>query len=491
MELRLLTVSGLVLLAAAVPLVGGALCGLIIALQLVLIVIRPIAAHLPGQTGASRPAQERPQFSVHVATHAEPPALVIRTLKALLAQDWPANGYEIIVMDNNTADEALWKPVETFCAAHSDRVKFLHRNNVEGAKAGALNIALAHTGPAATHIVTVDADYVVRPDFLMLAAGALNRTGADYVQFPQSYLGAASIASGVDAELEEYFRTNAVVAGEAEAVLLTGTLCVISKTALNAAGGWSGRTTTEDAELGVRLCNSGYAGRFIHQIVGQGLLPFCLKDLEKQRYRWCSGNFQTLLHHFGTILTPNGSLTLAKRVVILSQLTAWLNLALLPCALLLIWLVTGQANSVAAMLAAGGIVLSLCDVVVRVTGRALRDRLAPRVTLHALACRIALAPQSARATFDALCGGRLNFIVTDKSGAKSGARGGAVGGLYLCHSLLFAIAFAVLFTSQPVNFLIVAGLLSLMLPLPAAWITDRSLRSYYQAIVAAPKEVTR
>ncbi|QPM89651.1 glycosyltransferase family 2 protein [Pseudooceanicola algae] len=485
MDFRLLTICGVLLTAAVVPAVGAVLCAVILTVQIALMVLRPNLAHLPSRSSAEKHKDLSPRFSVHVATHSEPPELVIRTLAALLDQDWPAKDYEIILMDNNTADPALWKPVEAFCAPHSDRITFLHRTGVAGAKAGALNIALTHTDPRTTHIVTVDADYIVDRSFLGLAAGALTRTSADFVQFPQSYIGTAPWAAGVDAELEEYFRTNAVVADEAEAVLLTGTLCVISKEALIAAGGWSGATTTEDAELGVRLCQAGFAGRFINQVVGKGLLPLSLRDLEKQRYRWCSGNFQTLLKHTGTIFTPAGSVNLHKRLVIVSQLTAWLNLTLVPCLLMTVWLMTGQEHSVAASLAAGIIVLSLCDTAIRVIARGARDGLPLSVVLQALACRIALAPQSARATFDALAGTRLTFLVTDKSGGDAGR----LPPLPFHHLLLFAAAL-LLAGLQPHNPLVIFAVLTLLLPLPAALITDHSLRAYRKTIVSSDMEIT-
>ena len=40
--------------------------------------------------------------------------MVIETLQSLLALDYPA--YEVIVIDDNTDDEALWRPVEAWCA---------------------------------------------------------------------------------------------------------------------------------------------------------------------------------------------------------------------------------------------------------------------------------------------------------------------------------------------------------------------------------------
>ncbi len=482
--LRLAGLTVFLLLAILLPPVGAALCAVLLLLQLVMMLLRPLTLRLPPAAGEPRAASPAPVFSVHVATHSEPPELVIRTIAALQRQDWPAGRYEIIVMDNNTADPALWRPVQAYCARQGAGVRFLHRSGVQGAKAGALNIALAESRPDASHIVTVDADYIVTPGFLTLAAEALRKTGADYVQFPQAYRHAAGAAAGVDAELEEYFRSNATVADGAEAVLLTGTLCVISRQALLAAGGWSSATTTEDADMGVRLCNAGFSGRFIHQVVGQGLLPFSLGDLEKQRYRWCSGNFQTLLQHLGVIVTRRSALGLHKRLVIVSQLTAWFNLSLIPTALLCANLLLGRSDALVTRLAAWIILLSLLDVLIRIIGRALRDGHAPGTLVAALASRLALAPQSARATVDAIVGRKLSFVVTDKMGAA------ALSGRHLPwpHLVLALLSALLLGTAQPDHPVIVAALAALLLPLPAALLTEASLRRYRHSVLVTQAE---
>ncbi len=236
--------------------------------------------------------------------------------------------------------------------------------------------------------------------------------------------------------------------------------------------------------MGVRLCGAGYSGRFIDQVVGQGLLPFSLRDLETQRYRWCSGNFQTLLRHLRTILIPSGPLSLHKRLVVVSQLTAWFNLAMVPTVLLLALLVLDREHTLAASLAAVVIILSLCDVVVRIIGRGFRDRLGTGVIFRALACRIALAPRSARATFDAVAGASFTFIVTNKDGTGASGR----SAIPFVHLMLFVVPLMLLVGAAPSDPLIQAALLTLMLPLPAALVTDQSLRAYRLALGGAGTE---
>jgi hypothetical protein len=59
-------------------------------------------------TRMSVPDSELPMVSLHVPAHNEPPEMVIETLRSLLRLDYPR--YEIILMDDNTDDEARLDP---------------------------------------------------------------------------------------------------------------------------------------------------------------------------------------------------------------------------------------------------------------------------------------------------------------------------------------------------------------------------------------------
>ena len=458
----------------------AALCAALIFLQIAGLVMRCWANGQDLRVPLRPIPQATPVFSVHVATHNEPPALVIATVRALARQDWPASAVEIVVIDNNTEDPAVWQPVRDECDRLGDRVRFLHRTGVAGAKAGALNIALDHTRTDATHVVTVDADYAVDPDFLTNAAAALSLTGADYVQFPQAYAGCAGVADGVDAELAEYFQGSAQMADVAEAVLLTGTLCVISVPALRAVGGWSGRTVTEDADLGVRLCRAGFTGRFINQIVGRGLLPFSLRGLERQRHRWASGNLQTLIAHAAALLPWRAGMTVRQRAAILSQLTAWLTLSLLPVTALLCSLATGGGGETLIQLASLSVWLTVFDIVLRLLGQGRPEPMPGRIRFAAICHRAALAPVAACATVSALCGRPLAFAVTDKAGVArpTGASGASL--------ILFATAGAAVPLALTHGVLVTGAVLALLVPLPAGLALARVLDRYRRHVTMQP-----
>src|SRR6185312_766992 len=80
-------------------------------------------------------APHSPRVSIHVPVHNEPPGMVIDTIDALARLDY--DNYEVIVLDNNTADPATWRPVQAHCAQLGERFRFFHFDGIKGFKAGA------------------------------------------------------------------------------------------------------------------------------------------------------------------------------------------------------------------------------------------------------------------------------------------------------------------------------------------------------------------
>ena len=417
-----------------------------------------------------------PFFSVHVATYDEPPGLMLDTLRHLADQvGWSA--YEVIVLDNNTPDTATWAPLRRFCEVRPQTFRFHHFDNVAGAKAGALNLGLSLTDPRATHVVTVDADYRVSPDFLCRAATELRTLKADFIQFPQSYR-IEEAAPGVALELADYFQRHARLANGDEAVLLTGTLSVISRDALFGVGGWHSVTATEDAELGVRLCRAGYRGRFVDRVVGKGLLPLCFFSLSKQRTRWAGGNLRLLLAHL-----PMRGMTLRRRVAIVSQLTAWLNFAA-PAAL-----------GLAAGLAASALNLSMGPMIVQINALALlaavagatlplalngwRSHEPVSATVSASLTRLALVPVASLATVAAVLGVPQVFEVTEKRLGNAQTSLSPEGGLTFVMGLV--LTGSALFRGHDVGALASSLLL---FPLLAGWVTRTELSAYAKSLEA-------
>jgi cellulose synthase/poly-beta-1,6-N-acetylglucosamine synthase-like glycosyltransferase len=353
----------------------------------------------------------RPYFSVHVPTHNEPPEVVIATLEHISALEY--DRFEVIVIDNNTIDSKLWKPVQAACARLGSKFRFYHRDNVIGAKAGALNIAAELTDKAATHFAIVDADYQVTKDFLTSAAHAIRRTGAAFVQFPQAYRNHARALS-VATELADYFLVVASGTNRQQAMLLTGTLSVIDREAFEGVGGWSSETITEDAELGVRLYLGDYRGVYIQKTVGFGMLPLNFEGLATQRDRWAAGNVQTLLAAIRKGLMPFNKPALA----IWSQLTAWVSLCAIPAFALIVLAFLPDDHKLAgpsAILAGLTITNSLLSSPIRWSQGDREHPMNLSTWLRVRRVKLALLWTSSFAWIPVLFGARMTFSRTPKS----------------------------------------------------------------------------
>ena len=240
---------------------------------------------------------ELPLVSIHVPAYNEPPELLKETLDALAALDYP--NFEVLVIDNNTKDPAVWEPVEEHCARLGHRFRFFHVDPLSGFKAGALNFALRQTDPAAEVVAVIDADYVVHPLWLRDMVPAFQDPEIAIAQAPQDYRDADQNAfkAMCMAEYRGFFLLGMVTRNERNAIIQHGTMTMIRRTALVEMDGWAEWCITEDAELGLRLFEAGYKALYIPYTYGRGLMPDSFSDFKKQRYRWAYGAVRILAHH--------------------------------------------------------------------------------------------------------------------------------------------------------------------------------------------------
>lgn len=278
------------------------------------------------ERGMDLPAGELPFVSLHVPAHNEPPDMVIQTLTSLRRIDYPQ--YEIIAIDDNTEDEASWRPVERWCAENG--VKFVHLSDWPGYKSGALNHALRElTDPAAEVIGVVDSDYQIDPGFLRRCAPLFADPKVGFIQAPQDYRDwqHSSYFRRLYYSYKYFFSVSQPSRNERNGAIFAGTMGLIRRRALEEVGGWDEWCITEDAELSLRLLRAGWSGLHVDQSWGYGVMPLTFEALKSQRYRWCFGGIQILRMHWRSLLpgraTPANQLTLGQRWAYLSGALQW------------------------------------------------------------------------------------------------------------------------------------------------------------------------
>ncbi len=370
------------------------------------------------------PAEELPKVSIHIPAHNEPPDMLKQTLDAVARLEYP--NFECVLVVNNTPDPALWMPIEEHCKTLGPRFKFVLANNLQGFKAGALRLAIEHTAADAEVLGIIDADYVVHPDWLKDLVPLFHDPSVGLVQAPQDHRdGERSVMHhAMNAEYAGFFDIGMVQRNEYNAIIVHGTMCLVRRAALEAAGGWSSDTICEDTDLGLSILELGWQAHYTNRRYGHGLLPDSFEAYKKQRHRWAYGGFQILKKHWKRFL-PGASLLTRdqKREFALGWLN-WLgaeSLGVLVAILNVVWVPVIAFLDIAVpdrILTVPIIASFIVSVLHFVTLYRLRVRITPSQLFSSVFAAMSVQWTVARAVGFGVVKDHLPFIRTSKGGLR-------------------------------------------------------------------------
>ncbi|MEZ0296148.1 MAG: glycosyltransferase [Candidatus Methylacidiphilales bacterium] len=244
-----------------------------------------------------------PKVLFQVPCYSEPPEVVMATMDELNKMDYP--NYQVMIIDNNTKDENLWRPLEAYARKLGPKFIFIHVEGITGAKAGAMNYANKNfLTPDVEIISVVDADYHARPNFLKDLVGHFDNPKMGFVQTPHDYRDwqKSTYQRMCYWEYKLFFETIMPALNERDAALTVGTMCLIRRKALEEAGGWAEWCQTEDSELSIRIHAVGYSSVYTKEAYGFGIIPETFTGYKKQRFRWIAGPVQEFKHHIAMFL---------------------------------------------------------------------------------------------------------------------------------------------------------------------------------------------
>jgi len=326
-------------------------------------------------------------------------------------------------------------PVEEHCRVLGERFKFVRADSLAGFKAGALRLAMSHTAPDAEVIGVIDADYVVHPDWLKDLAHRFRDPQVGLVQAPQDHRdrGRSLMHHAMNGEYAGFFDIGMVQRNEANAIIVHGTMCLVRRAALEAAGGWSSDTICEDTDLGLTILEHGWHAHYTNRRYGHGLLPDSFADFKKQRHRWAYGGLQIVRKHWRRFLPGASRLTPEqKREFGLGWLN-WLgaeSLGVVVAMLNIVWvpMVAILDISVPDRILTVPIIASfIVSAVHFLTLYRLRLRAGTGLLLGSVFAAMSVQWTVARAVGTGLIRDHLPFVRTAKGGARAGNAFHAVG----------------------------------------------------------------
>jgi cellulose synthase/poly-beta-1,6-N-acetylglucosamine synthase-like glycosyltransferase len=267
-----------------------------------------------------------PWVALQVPSYNEPVEVVRPTLEALAHVNYP--NLIVQVVDNNTTDEAVWRPLEQLCNELGPRFTFVHLEDWPGFKAGALNESTKYLPEQVEILGIVDADYRVHPQWLQDTIGHFEDPVVAFVQTSQHYRGWEDnkYLRGLFYSFRYFFDITMPARNHRNAIIFCGTMGLIRRSSFNEIGGWNQECITEDAEASLRMLGAGYKGVYDSAAYGEGLMPLNFDGLKKQRFRWALGGIQILKFHWRELIPfahHRMRLTVAQRTHYLLGSVQW------------------------------------------------------------------------------------------------------------------------------------------------------------------------
>ncbi len=259
------------------------------------------------------PEGKFPHVDIFVPSYSEGRDLLYKTLNACRNLKYPdKRKVHIYLCDDN-------RRAEMRKLAEEMGVNYLDRPNNEGAKAGNLNNALRNSD--SPYIVTIDADMILKSDFLMKTVPYMvdcdlkNEGRAEeekiklgFIQTPQSFYNPDLFQFNlfsegrIPNEQDYFYRDIQVARTKTNSVIYGGSNTLIRREALESVGGFYTEAITEDFATGILIQRKQYVSLGIGEPMASGLSANDLHGLIQQRVRWARGVIATgrKMHIFTT-----------------------------------------------------------------------------------------------------------------------------------------------------------------------------------------------
>ncbi|MEZ5362789.1 MAG: glycosyltransferase [Bryobacterales bacterium] len=237
---------------------------------------------------------EWPRVTVQLPVYNER-FVVESLLEAACRLDYPCGKLEIQVLDDSTDQTAriARRAVERLAAA-GNPIRYLHRSDRTGYKAGALAAGLAQA--EGELIALFDADFSPAPDFLRRTVPHFADPSVGCVQARWEYRNREeSLLTRVQGMLlDAHFVVEQVARSRSGLFFnFNGTAGVLRRAAIEQAGGWQHDTLTEDSDLSYRAQMHGWRFVYLPELAVESELPSQVASFQTQQARWAKGLVQT------------------------------------------------------------------------------------------------------------------------------------------------------------------------------------------------------
>ena len=252
-----------------------------------------------------------------------------RLIEAVCRIEYPRERLEIQVLDDSTDETAsIAELAVRRYAAQGIDIKFYHRADRAGYKAGALEAGLKVA--RGEFVGIFDADFIPTSDFLLkliphFANPKIGMVQARWGHINQDYSLLTKIQSIL---LDGHFVLEHGGRHRGGRFFnFNGTAGVWRRIAIEDAGGWQHDTLTEDLDLSYRAQLNGWQFVFLSDVIAPAEVPVEMNAFKSQQHRWAKGSIQTCRKLLPRILRAD--IPLGVKVEAFFHLTANFNYILM------------------------------------------------------------------------------------------------------------------------------------------------------------------
>src|SRR6476646_5986370 len=218
-----------------------------------------------------------------------------RLIDAVCAIDYPRDRFEIQVLDDSTDEtrNIAELAVRRYAAEGID-IKYIHREDRTGYKAGALEAGLKVS--RGEFVGIFDADFIPTADFLNQLIPHFRDPKVGMVQARWGHINQDySLLTKIQAILLDghFILEHGGRNRGGRFFNFNGTAGVWRRTAIDEAGGWQHDTLTEDLDLSYRAQLAGWQFVFVPSLIAPAEVPVEMNAFKSQQHRWAKGSIQT------------------------------------------------------------------------------------------------------------------------------------------------------------------------------------------------------
>jgi cellulose synthase/poly-beta-1,6-N-acetylglucosamine synthase-like glycosyltransferase len=218
-----------------------------------------------------------------------------RLIEAVCAIDYPRELLEIQVLDDSIDEtRSIAEMAVRRLAAQGIDIKYCHRTNRRGYKAGALEAGLKTA--RGEFVAIFDADFIPTSDFLTRLMPHFTDPKVAMVQARWGHINQDySLLTKIQAILLDghFILEHGGRNRGGRFFNFNGTAGVWRRIAIDDAGGWQHDTLTEDLDLSYRAQLRGWQFVFVPSVIAPAEVPVEMNAFKSQQHRWAKGSIQT------------------------------------------------------------------------------------------------------------------------------------------------------------------------------------------------------